>query len=191
MDTSRPGIQCYFPYLESAVNGYVAAHPGSAPPAYLLDRHLIATDDPCPTLAASHSCHPILLGPRPRFLGSHALAAKQGLPPSDPLYAALMSVRTRVALRALGRGVHFLAASCVLHLVLTETSSPLRGRTKWRCSSAFTGADTFGAALRALVPGYTLLSASEVGYPPLATPLAVPSPLHRPRTPDAFGHPPR
>ena len=183
MDTSRPGIQCYFPYLESAVNGYVAAHPGSAPPAYLLDRHLIATDDPCPTLAASHSCHPILLGPRPRFLGSHALAAKQGLPPSDPLYAALMLVRTRVALRALGRGVHFLAASCVLHLVLTEAGSPLRGRTNWRCSSAFTGADTFGAALRALVPGYTLLSASEVGYSPLCRPPRLPVPPASPPHP--------
>ena len=162
VDTSQPGTQCYFPYLESAVNGYFAAHPGATLPAYLLDRHLLARDAPCPTLAASHSCHPFLFGPRPHFLGPHALAAKQGLPPTDPLYLALLQVRHRIALRALGRGVHFLAASCVLNLVLTEAGSPLRGRTHWRCASAFTGADTFGAALRALVPGYTLLAASEV-----------------------------
>jgi hypothetical protein len=60
VDTSQPGTQCYFPYLESAVKGYLAAHPGIAPPSHLLDRHLLALDDPCPTLAASHSCHPFL-----------------------------------------------------------------------------------------------------------------------------------
>jgi hypothetical protein len=52
VDTSQPGTQCYFPYLESAVKGYLAAHPGIAPPSHLLDRHLLALDDPCPTLAA-------------------------------------------------------------------------------------------------------------------------------------------
>ena len=192
VDTSQPGTQCYFPYLESAVKGYLAAHPGTAPPSHLLDRHLLALDDPCPTLAASHSCHPFLFGPHPYFLGPRALAAKQGLPPTDPLYLALLRVRPRIALRALGRGVHFLAASCVLHLVLTEATSPLRGRDRWRCASAFTGADTFGAALRALVPGYTLLAASEVSPPPLA-PLLVhasarlpaPSPASHSAPPDS------
>ena len=188
VDTSQPGTQCYFPYLESAVKGYLAAHPGTAPPAHLLDRHLLALDDPCPTLAASHSCHPFLFGPRPYFLGPRALAAKQGLPPTDPLYLALLRVRPRIALCALGRGVHFLAASCVLHLVLTEAGSPLRGRERWRCASAFTGADTFGAALRALVPGYTLLTASEVSPPP-SPPSSCLCPL-RPADPHPRSHTP-
>ena len=189
MDTSQPGTQCYFPYLESAVKGYLAAHPGTAPPSHLLDRHLLALDDPCPTLAASHSCHPFLFGPHPYFMGPRALAAKQGLPPTDPLYLALLRVRPRIALRALGRGVHFLAASCVLHLVQTEANSPLRGRDRWRCSSAFTGADTFGAALRALVPGYTLLAASEVSPPPSPPSSPVLPPACRPPPPLAHAPP--
>ena len=165
VDITTPTRQCYFPYLESALKGYFASHPGADPPTHLLTHHVSLLDDPCPTLAASPSCHPFVLGKRPYFMGPRALASKQGLPPTDPLYQALLLATPRVALLALGRGVHHLAACSVLYFIRTEASSPLLGRTDWRCASAFTGADTFGAALRACVPEYQLLAASEVRPP--------------------------
>ena len=163
---------CHFAYLESTVTGYVRRH-GSLPPPEIFSRHLPSVDDVAPTLPASPSCHPFLFGPVPTFLGSRALLSKQGIPPEDPLYVALLSASPRLALRALGRGVHFLSASAVVHLVQTEHSSPLCGLGSWRYATAFTGADTFGAAVRAHAPGSTLLSASEVSHhitPPYPAP---------------------
>ena len=94
------------------------------------------------------------------YLGSRALLSKQGIPPSDPLYRALQEAPPRQTLAAVGQGVHFLAASAVVHLINSEPQSPLHGSTSWRCATAFTGADTFSAALRAYAPPHTMLAAS-------------------------------
>ena len=166
MDTAIPGRVCHFAYLESAVNGHLCRY-GALPPAAFFRRHLPLVDDVAPTLAATSSCHPFVLGPSPTFLGARALLNKQGIPPSDVLYRTLASAPPRLALLALGRGVHFLSASAVLHFIQTEPTSPLCGVSGWRCATAFTGGDTFGAALRAHVPGCVMLAASEVRRPVL------------------------
>ena len=172
VDPTKPDHVCHFAYLESTVAGYVRRN-GSLPPPEIFSRHLPTVDVVAPTLPASPSCHPFLFGPVPTFLGSRALLSKQGIPPGDSLYAALLPESPRLSLRALGRGVHFLSASAVVHLVQTEHSSPLCGLGSWRYATAFTGADTFGAAVRAHAPGSTLLSASEVSHhitPPYPAP---------------------
>ena len=104
------------------------------------------------------------------YLGSRALLSKQGIPPSDPLYQALQGAPPRETLAAVGQGVHFMAASAIVHLIKTEPQSPLHGKAAWRCATAFTGADTFSAALRAHAPHHTMLAASEVCPPPLLLP---------------------
>ena len=162
MNIHASGKICSFAYLESTVVAYRRRYGESASvPAAMLKRHVRALDAPAPTLTTSHSSHPIVLGPQPKFLGPRALLSRMGIPPSDPLHAILERESPRRVLRAIGRGVHFLAASSVLHLLLTEPESPLHGRTGWRCGRAFAGCDTFGAALRAAVPDSVVVSASE------------------------------
>lgn len=165
VDTSIPGRICQFSYMESAVSDYLRHHGGTRPAPHLVARHVRSLDALAPTLAASHSNHPILLGERPSFLGARGLLSKQGIPPSDVLHRELERARPRTVLLAMGRGVHFLAASAVLHLVMTEDISPLRLRRDWRCATAFTGGDTFSVALRAHVPAHRMLAASEVPPP--------------------------
>ena len=176
VDFRQPGRLCHFAYLASSVDGYSRRHGGALPPPDFYTRHTYPVDGPLPTLCASHSSHPFAFGPRPRYLGPRALCSLLGLPPTDPLCLALGLSRPRVALLALGRGVHFLSARCVLHLILSEASSPLAGAPAWSCASAFTGADTFGAALRAAVPGFRLLAASEARRSPPALPSPLPFP---------------
>ena len=161
VDTTTPGRVCHYAYLISAIYKHTQRH-GTIPPPQLIERHLPTVDALAPTLSASASSHPFLLGETPTYLGARALLSKQGIPPCDPLHTALENATPRQALAALGRGVHFLAASAVLHLIATEHISPLASVTHWQCATAFTGADTFGAALRAVKPEHTMLAASEV-----------------------------
>ena len=165
-NTVRPGRICHFSYAESSALAYAKRHGTSTLPPDLLARLLPPVDAVAPTLAASHSSHPFLLGACPTYLGSRALLSKQGIPPSDPLHRLLEDAPSRLTLRAVGLGVHFLAASAVLHLISTEAHSPLRGQRDWSWASAYTGGDTFGAAFRAHVSTRPPLAASEVPFPP-------------------------
>ena len=195
VDTSTPGITCHFAYLESATKGHISRHGGSRPSAAILENHLLPLDAPAPTLSATGSSHPFFLGLRPQFLGPRALITKLGLPPTDRLSQAILDMSPRRALLAVGRGVHFLSARAVLHLVLAEPQSalcdPAPQVVRW--ATAFTGADLFGAAGRAAQPQ----SAGRVGgaSPPLLTslpgalallPTKVPCPSLAPRPMPAF-----
>ena len=156
MDTSVPGRVCQFSYMESAVSSYLSHHGGSRPAPHLLAHHVRDLDAVAPTLAASHSNHPIVMGERPSFLGARGLLSKQGITPSDVLHRELEWVRTRTVLLAMGRGVHFLAASAVLNLVLTEDISPLRaaagtGGAQPRSPAAIPSALPFALTCRGIV----------------------------------------
>ena len=185
VDTSTPGITCHFAYLESATKGHISRHGGSRPSAAILENHLLPLDAPAPTLSATGSSHPFFLGLRPQFLGPRALITKLGLPPTDRLSQAILDMSPRRALLAVGRGVHFLSARAVLHLVLAEPQSalcdPAPQVVRW--ATAFTGADLFGVALRAALPNHSLLAASEVRLPPFSPLCPEPSPSCPPKSP--------
>ena len=55
-------------------------------------------------------------------------------------------------------------APSLIHLLRTHAQSPLRHVAHWNVALAFSGADTFSAALRAEGQPYTLVCASEPQY---------------------------
>jgi hypothetical protein len=80
---------------------------------------------------------------------------------SDRLARALLRIRPGRAQEAICRGVDLHVSRPLIHLLRTHAQSPLRHVAHWNVALAFTGADTFSAALRAEEQPYTLMCASE------------------------------
>ena len=160
--TLAPPACIVFGRIESGLARRAQRAPSLAPcdpPPSLPDSYIYA-DGRLPTLATGRSNHPRFLDP-PAFLSTQSLLSIFGFRFSDRLARALLRLRPGRAQEAICRGVDLHVSRPLIHLLRTHAQSPLRLVAHWNVALAFTGADTFSAALRAEEQPYTLVCASE------------------------------
>ena len=132
-----------FAHVESRLRRYKGeeALEGPAPPHLRLVRGQRGV---LPTIVATSSHHPLLMCPY-RYASTPLLLSVFGYD-ADPLGEMLVKPpfdSPSLALRALGQGVGLHSVSALLKAVRTRI-----GDRVWRVGSGFSGADTFGAAVR-------------------------------------------